>query len=131
LQQALASVREHARGRVICVFGCGGERDTGKRAQMAAIAEAGAEAVVVTDDNPRGECGDAIVADIVAGLRDRGAAKIQRDRARAIADAIAMARPGDVVLIAGKGHESYQEVAGQRLPFDDADVARAALERWS
>ncbi len=131
LQQALASVREHARGRVICVFGCGGERDTGKRAQMAAIAEAGADAVIVTDDNPRGECGDAIVADIVTGLRDRGAAMIQRDRARAIADAIAKAHPGDVVLIAGKGHESYQEVAGQRLPFDDADVARAALERWS
>src|SRR3546814_16022403 len=68
LQQALASVREHARGRVICVFGCGGERDVGKRPQMAAIAEAGADTVLITDDNPRAESGDVIVADIVAGL---------------------------------------------------------------
>ncbi|MDP1697229.1 MAG: UDP-N-acetylmuramoyl-L-alanyl-D-glutamate--2,6-diaminopimelate ligase [Xanthomonadaceae bacterium] len=127
LQQALASAREHAAGRVICVFGCGGERDAGKRPQMAAVAEAAADQIIVTDDNPRAESGDAIVADIVAGLRDRSTALIQRDRARAIADAVAMAHPGDVVLIAGKGHESYQEIAGRRVPFDDMDVARSAL----
>lgn len=131
LQQALASVREHAVGRVICVFGCGGERDAGKRPQMAAIAEAGADRVIVTDDNPRAESGDAIVAHIVAGLRRPGAATIQRDRAQAIADAIASARAGDVVLIAGKGHELYQEIAGQRVPFDDMAVARAVLGRAS
>ena len=131
LQQALASVRHHARGRVICVFGCGGARDRGKRPQMAAVAAAGAEQVIVTDDNPRGECGDAIVADILAGLDKRNTAIIQRDRARAIADAIAMAQPGDAVLIAGKGHEQYQHVGSQRLPFDDLAVARAALENVS
>lgn len=131
LQQALASVREHARGRVICVFGCGGERDVGKRPQMAAIAEAGADTVFITDDNPRAECGDAIVADIVAGLSRHDSATIQRDRAQAIADAIAGARCGDVVLIAGKGHEPYQEIAGKRQPFDDMAIARAALGAWS
>src|SRR3546814_12298881 len=94
LQQALASVREHARGRVICVFGCGGERDVGKRPQMAAIAEAGADTVLITDDNPRAESGDVIVADIVAGLSPPDAASIQRTRAQALADAIARARPG-------------------------------------
>lgn len=128
LRQALASVREHARARVICVFGCGGERDSGKRPQMAAIAEAAADQVIVTDDNPRGECGDAIVADIMAGLQNPASVLIERDRARAIHAAIAMAQAGDVVLIAGKGHEQYQEIAGQRLPFDDMAVARAALE---
>jgi len=128
LAQALASVREHARGRVLCVFGCGGERDAGKRPQMAAIAEAAADAVIVTDDNPRGEAGDAIVADIRAGFARPQAVRVERDRARAIACAIAAAEPGDVVLIAGKGHEPYQEVAGQRLPFDDLAVAQAMLE---
>src|SRR3546814_15309513 len=95
---------------------------------MAAIAEAGADTVLITDDNPRAESGDVIVADIVAGLSRPDAASIQRDRAQAIADAIAGARPGDVVLIAGKGHEPYQEIAGKRWPFDDMAIARAALE---
>lgn len=127
LAQALRSVREHARGQVLCVFGCGGERDAGKRPQMAAVAEAGADRITVTDDNPRSESGDAIVADILAGFSRRDTVQVQRDRARAITDAIEQARQGDVVLIAGKGHETYQEVAGQRLPFDDLAVARDAL----
>lgn len=128
LEKALASLRDHVVGRLFCVFGCGGERDTGKRPQMAAIAERLADRVVVTDDNPRGEDGDRIIADIIAGFARPSAADVQRDRARAIADAISAARPGDAVLIAGKGHEPYQEIGGVRQPFDDRQVARRVLE---
>ncbi|NZA28377.1 UDP-N-acetylmuramoyl-L-alanyl-D-glutamate--2,6-diaminopimelate ligase [Luteimonas sp. SJ-92] len=127
LEQALSSLRAHARGRVVCVFGCGGERDRGKRPQMAAIAEAGADAVIVTDDNPRREDGDAIVADVLAGFVDRAAVAVLRDRRRAIARAIGGAGPGDIVLVAGKGHEPYQEIDGVRHPFDDTEAAAAAL----
>lgn len=129
LEQALASLRDHAAGRLWCVFGCGGERDRGKRPQMAAIAQAGADAVVVTDDNPRHEDGDAIVAEILAGFSDQEAVVVQRDRAAAIACAIDQAGADDIVLIAGKGHEPDQDVAGVKHPFDDTQVARAALER--
>jgi UDP-N-acetylmuramoyl-L-alanyl-D-glutamate--2,6-diaminopimelate ligase len=128
LEQALATLRAHAPTQLVCVFGCGGERDRGKRPQMAAIAEAGADRVIVTDDNPRGEDGDAIVAEILAGFARRQAVEIERDRARAIARAIGEAGPKDIVLIAGKGHEPYQEIAGVRHAFDDAVVARSVLE---
>lgn len=128
LEQVLNALREHCGGKLVCVFGCGGERDAGKRPIMGALAERLADVVIVTDDNPRGEDGDAIVAQIVAGLHAPERATIQRDRARAIGLAIAQARAGDVVLIAGKGHETYQEVAGVKHPFDDLKVARAALE---
>lgn len=129
LEQALASLRGHAPTRLVCVFGCGGERDKGKRPQMAASAQRLADRVIVTDDNPRGEDGDAIVADILAGFQDPGAVRVQRDRALAIAMAIGEAGPGDIVLIAGKGHEPYQEIAGVRHAFDDTAVAAACLER--
>ncbi|MFC5570515.1 UDP-N-acetylmuramoyl-L-alanyl-D-glutamate--2,6-diaminopimelate ligase [Lysobacter yangpyeongensis] len=128
LEQALKSLRGHAQARLICVFGCGGERDRGKRPQMAAIAEANADVVIVTDDNPRGEDGDQIVADILAGFAAADAVIVQRDRAAAIARALGEAGPNDIVLIAGKGHEPYQEIDGVRHPFDDTEVARAALE---
>ena len=128
LEQALSSLRAHAQGRLVCVFGCGGERDVGKRAQMAAIAEAGADLVIVTDDNPRGEDGDAIVADILKGFDRPDAVLVQRDRAAAIARAIGTASSSDIVLVAGKGHEPYQEIAGVRHPFDDTAVARALLQ---
>lgn len=128
LEQALASLRGHARGRIVCVFGCGGERDRGKRPQMAEIAGRMADAVVVTDDNPRREDGDAIVADILEGFLDRSGVVVERDRRAAIQRAVGEAGPGDIVLIAGKGHEPYQEIDGVRHPFDDAEVARAALE---
>ncbi len=128
LEQALTTLRAHCDGRLICVFGCGGERDAGKRPLMGAIAERLADLAIVTDDNPRGEDGDAIVAQIVAGMRAPGHAVVERDRARAIRFAIEQARAGDVVLIAGKGHETYQEIASTRRPFDDLQVARAALE---
>jgi UDP-N-acetylmuramoyl-L-alanyl-D-glutamate--2,6-diaminopimelate ligase len=128
LEQALTSLRAHAAGRLVCVFGCGGDRDSGKRPQMAAIAEARADAVIVTDDNPRTENGETIVADIVAGFAKPDVIVIRRDRAAAIAHAIAMAAANDIVLIAGKGHEPYQEIDGIQYPFDDTATARAALE---
>jgi UDP-N-acetylmuramoyl-L-alanyl-D-glutamate--2,6-diaminopimelate ligase len=128
LEQALTSLHDHAAGKLICVFGCGGDRDRGKRPQMAALAERCADRVIVTDDNPRTENGDAIVADIMAGFADPQAVTVERDRARAIGDAIAQANAGDIVLIAGKGHEPYQEINGVRYPFDDTQVACRALE---
>ena len=128
LAQALESLRGHVRARLICVFGCGGERDAGKRPLMAAAAESAADVVIVTDDNPRGEDGDAIVADILAGFVQPQRVTVQRDRAAAITRAVGQAGPGDIVLIAGKGHEPYQEVEGVRHPFDDTQVARHALE---
>jgi UDP-N-acetylmuramoyl-L-alanyl-D-glutamate--2,6-diaminopimelate ligase len=127
LEQALGALRAHCAGRLICVFGCGGERDPGKRPQMGAIAERLADVAIVTDDNPRGEDGDAIVAQIRAGMAR--AATVERDRAAAIAMAIAQAAPDDVVLVAGKGHETYQEGATGKHAFDDIAVARAHLAR--
>ena len=129
LEQALSSLRAHTTGKLVCVFGCGGERDRGKRPQMAAITERGADVAIVTDDNPRGEDGDQIVADIMVGFEEPVRAIVQRDRAKAIADAIGMAGTDDVVLIAGKGHEPYQEINGVRHPFDDTATARAILGR--
>lgn len=128
LEQVLISLRAHCAGTLICVFGCGGERDIGKRPQMAAIAERLADAVIVTDDNPRGESGDAIVAAILSGFAKPAAVTVERDRGKAIARAITDARDDDIVLIAGKGHEPYQEINGVRHAFDDIDVARRALE---
>jgi UDP-N-acetylmuramoyl-L-alanyl-D-glutamate--2,6-diaminopimelate ligase len=129
LEQALAALRPQVAGRLVAVFGCGGDRDPGKRAVMGHIASAGADHVVLTSDNPRGEEPLAILRDIEAGCR--GSVEIQPDRALAIASAIANATAGDCILIAGKGHEDYQLVAGQRLHFSDAEVAAAALRQRS
>jgi len=128
LEQALTALRAHCAGQLICVFGCGGDRDAGKRPVMGEIAERLADSIVVTDDNPRSEDGDVIVAQIVAGLSRPAQAKVERDRAAAIRWAVTRAKPGDVVLVAGKGHETYQESAAGKRPFDDFAVARAALE---
>jgi len=127
LEQALANLRSHTEGRLVCVFGCGGDRDKGKRSVMAAIAERGADVVIVTDDNPRTENGDGIVQDIQAGFSNLSRVLVQRDRAKAIAAAIRQADSTDVVLIAGKGHETYQEVYGIKTPFDDMVHARLSL----
>jgi UDP-N-acetylmuramoyl-L-alanyl-D-glutamate--2,6-diaminopimelate ligase len=129
LEQALSALRPHCAGRLICVFGCGGERDAGKRPLMGAIAARLADVAIVTDDNPRGEDGDAIVAQIVAGMSAAEPVSVQRDRAKAIAHALTLAQPSDVVLIAGKGHETYQDGADGKRPFDDMAVATATLER--
>ncbi len=131
LEQALNAVRAHCAGRLICVFGCGGERDAGKRPLMGAIASRLADVAIVTDDNPRGENGDTIVAQIVAGMDASRTMHVARDRGAAIGQALAEAQSGDVVLIAGKGHETYQDGASGKRPFDDLAVAHAALERLS
>jgi UDP-N-acetylmuramoyl-L-alanyl-D-glutamate--2,6-diaminopimelate ligase len=128
LEQAITALRAHCAAKLICVFGCGGERDAGKRPQMGDIAERLADIVIVTDDNPRGEDGDVIVSQILAGMKQPQYATVLRDREAAIRTALGMARPGDVVLIAGKGHETYQEGAAGKRAFDDMAVARAALE---
>jgi UDP-N-acetylmuramoyl-L-alanyl-D-glutamate--2,6-diaminopimelate ligase len=127
LEHALQAARDHTAGRLICVFGCGGDRDRGKRPQMGAIAERYADLVIVTDDNPRSEDGDRIVADILAGMDQPDGAKVERDRAAAIHGAVAEGNAGDLVLICGKGHEDYQLVGDQRLHFCDREQVRAAL----
>jgi UDP-N-acetylmuramoyl-L-alanyl-D-glutamate--2,6-diaminopimelate ligase len=127
LEKALAAVRAHCRGRIVCVFGCGGDRDPGKRPLMGAIAERLADEVVITDDNPRTEDGDAIVAGILAGMQQPQRAAVERDRAQAIKLALARGGADDVVLIAGKGHEDYQIVGTERRPFSDREVALAML----
>ncbi len=127
--QALRPLAGARGGRLVCVFGCGGDRDASKRALMGAIAERDADAVVLTSDNPRSEAPTAILAGIVAGLSHRGAATVTTDRREAIAQTIAAADARDVVLIAGKGHEDYQEIAGVKQPFSDVAEARSALAR--
>ncbi|MDX1432927.1 MAG: UDP-N-acetylmuramoyl-L-alanyl-D-glutamate--2,6-diaminopimelate ligase [Gammaproteobacteria bacterium] len=128
LLRALESLRAQCAGKLWCVFGAGGERDPGKRPAMGAAAAAHADEIVLTDDNPRGEDGDTIIAGIREGIPDERRVVVERDRARAIAMTVAAAATSDVVLVAGKGHESYQEVRGVRHPFSDADTVRAALE---
>jgi UDP-N-acetylmuramoyl-L-alanyl-D-glutamate--2,6-diaminopimelate ligase len=130
LEKALATLRETAAargGRLVCVFGCGGDRDPGKRPIMGAIAERLADRVLLTSDNPRGEDPDAIISAIAAGMKSRP--QIETDRARAIELAVGEADRRDVILLAGKGHEPYQEIAGVRHPFSDLEHARAALEQ--
>lgn len=130
LREALATARGLAGGRVILVFGCGGDRDRAKRPLMGETSQA-AEVVIVTSDNPRGEDPLAIIGDIEKGISrpPGGGYRSITDRAEAVETAIAQARAGDVVLIAGKGHETGQEFAGATIPFDDREVARAALRR--
>jgi UDP-N-acetylmuramoyl-L-alanyl-D-glutamate--2,6-diaminopimelate ligase len=127
LAKALAAARLHCKGRLILVFGCGGDRDRGKRPQMAAIAADLADGIVVTDDNPRTESPEQIAAQIVAGLPAGRHAEIIHDRAAAIRAALASAGAEDVVLVAGKGHEDYQIIGAERRPFDDAQQVRVAL----
>jgi UDP-N-acetylmuramoyl-L-alanyl-D-glutamate--2,6-diaminopimelate ligase len=135
LDKVLTSLRSAvgAGGELVCVFGCGGDRDRGKRPEMGRVAARLAERVIVTSDNPRGEDPGAIVSDIVHGIRDTGNRRyaVELDRAAAIATAIGEAKAGDVVLLAGKGHETYQEQAGVRHPFLDTGHAARALASWS
>lgn len=128
LGQVLSSLREHVRGRLFCVFGCGGERDREKRPRMGELAQRLADGVVVTDDNPRREDADAIVSEILSGMQDPDAVIVERDRAKAIACAISEAGKDDLVLLAGKGHETYQLVGELRLPFSDIEQAQKALQ---
>ncbi|MBP9218787.1 MAG: bifunctional UDP-N-acetylmuramoyl-L-alanyl-D-glutamate--2,6-diaminopimelate ligase MurE/UDP-N-acetylmuramoyl-tripeptide--D-alanyl-D-alanine ligase MurF [Sterolibacterium sp.] len=131
LEQALRTLREVATargGRLFCVFGCGGERDPGKRPLMGRTAERLADVVIVTSDNPRGEAPPAIFHDILSGMRP--GVPVEADRAAAIQQALQRMQAADVLLIAGKGHEAYQEIAGQRLPFSDLEQTQVALLAW-
>ncbi|HEY4369701.1 MAG TPA: UDP-N-acetylmuramoyl-L-alanyl-D-glutamate--2,6-diaminopimelate ligase [Steroidobacteraceae bacterium] len=131
LEKALLAARQHSSGKLVCVFGCGGDRDAGKRPLMGAIAERVADIVIVTDDNPRTEDGDVIVADIVKGCVAPEQLIVERDRAAAIERAIRLSTAADVVLIAGKGHEDHQIVGLEQRYFSDRDVVTAALGRNS
>ncbi len=126
LAKALGALREHCKGALWCVFGCGGDRDPGKRPLMGAIADELADHIIVTDDNPRSEDPQAITQAILAGLKTH-AARVIHDRSAAIAAALAEARPGDVVLIAGKGHEDYQIYGETRRSFSDRREAQRYL----
>jgi UDP-N-acetylmuramoyl-L-alanyl-D-glutamate--2,6-diaminopimelate ligase len=127
LENVLRTAREFADGRVICVFGAGGDRDREKRPLMGEVASTLADLVIVTSDNPRSEQPDAIVTEIAAGAKRDVTLLV--DRRAAIEAAVGWARPGDVVVIAGKGHEQGQEARGEKTPFDDREVARDALRR--
>ena len=124
---ALRPVATERKGQLWCLFGCGGDRDASKRPLMAAVAERGADQIVVTSDNPRREKPEIIISQILLGLSHRNTVHVQPDRAAAIASTIADMQDADVLLIAGKGHEDYQEVQGIKRPFLDAAHARSAL----
>lgn len=126
MEKVLAALREQTRGRLICVFGCGGNRDKGKRPLMGEAASRWANRVIVTSDNPRNEDPQDIIDQVLTGMS--GDYVVEPDRAAAIDLALREAQPGDIVLLAGKGHESYQEIAGVKYPFDDREVAMRVLE---
>jgi len=130
LKQALTALREHTQGKIHCVFGCGGNRDRIKRPMMAKEAEALADYIVVTDDNPRTESSEVIVSDILSGFSNVDAIRVIADRATAISNTISHADSSDVVLIAGKGHENHQLIGGKCLPFsDELEVEKALATR--
>ena len=126
LEKVLQALREHTSGKLLCVFGCGGDRDRGKRPQMGRIAEELADGVIITNDNPRHEDPAVIINEIVAGMQ--GTPRAIPDRTQAIRTALAAARCGDIVLVAGKGHEDYQEIGDQRFDYSDRNTVRALLK---
>jgi len=128
VEKVLAALRPATRGKLICVFGCGGDRDPGKRPLMAAAAERGADILWLTSDNPRSEDPERIIADMRAGLDGRVPARQCADRRAAIETAVAAAAEGDTVLVAGKGHEDYQEIDGRRRPFSDRQVVETLMQ---
>lgn len=128
LDKALQALRLHCDGQLWCVFGCGGDRDAGKRPLMAQAAERGADKVIITDDNPRFEDPEAIVRDTLAGLSQPELAQVEHNREKAIALAITQAQAGDMILVAGKGHEDYQIYASEKIHLDDREVVKSLLE---
>jgi UDP-N-acetylmuramoyl-L-alanyl-D-glutamate--2,6-diaminopimelate ligase len=126
--RVLAALRENTAGKIIAVLGCGGDRDKGKRPLMGAALLAGSDVAIFTSDNPRSEDPAQIVKDMVSGLALPTTASIELDRKRAIEIAVAAVKPGDVVVVLGKGHESGQEIAGVKHDFDDRLVLAAAIE---
>lgn len=130
LEKALAALRAHTDGRLTCIFGCGGDRDGGKRPLMGRAAEQGADYLVVTDDNPRTELPSKIIEQICRGIESVRKVTVLSNRADAIAHTLKRACRGDVILLAGKGHETYQEIDGVRHPFSDLEQASRALQTW-
>jgi UDP-N-acetylmuramoyl-L-alanyl-D-glutamate--2,6-diaminopimelate ligase len=128
IHSVLRGARPLADGQVIIVFGCGGDRDQAKRPAMGRAASDAADLVIVTTDNPRSEEPDRIIADVMTGVPPSAPVVVERDRRAAIARAVGAAGPGDVVVIAGKGHETSQEIDGRFVPFDDRVVARESIE---
>jgi len=127
LQNVLTAARQLTSGRLIAVFGCGGDRDRGKRPEMGRITADLADIAVLTSDNPRREKPDAIIRDVLDGIPDRSKVQVIPDREKAIRSALEMAQPRDTVVIAGKGHEAYQEIGTTRYPFDDRLMAENVL----
>jgi UDP-N-acetylmuramoyl-L-alanyl-D-glutamate--2,6-diaminopimelate ligase len=130
LEKALHSLRVHCSGRLIVVFGCGGDRDQGKRPIMGEVAARLADICYLTDDNPRSELSALIIDQILLGMPKSAPVWVVPDRGRAIQQAVANADSGDMILVAGKGHEDYQLVRDQVKHFDDREVATAALNAW-
>lgn len=124
LEKALTALREHCQGRLICVFGCGGDRDRGKRPKMAAVAERHANQIILTNDNPRNELPADIIQDIQSGFKNKKLVIVKVDRAEAIHYAVQIAAMNDIILIAGKGHETTQTIGDQVLPFNDVEEAK-------
>jgi len=127
LNQALINVRKHTNGKVICVFGCGGDRDAGKRPLMGEVAESLSDLIFITNDNPRTESPENIIDDIKQGLSNPVQLIVEMDREKAIQQAISLATKNDLILIAGKGHEQYQIIKNQKNAFSDKDIALQAL----
>jgi UDP-N-acetylmuramoyl-L-alanyl-D-glutamate--2,6-diaminopimelate ligase len=130
LRQALQALQDQSSGNLICVFGCGGERDQGKRTEMGKVAEEFSDHIYLTNDNPRHESAEAIVEDIISGIKDRSRITKELDRRCAIMMAIDSASSNDVVLIAGKGHEEYQEIAGVRFALSDRLIVQEILHKY-
>jgi UDP-N-acetylmuramoyl-L-alanyl-D-glutamate--2,6-diaminopimelate ligase len=127
LEKVLVALRQHCQGKLYCLFGCGGDRDRGKRPLMAKIAEQYSDYVMVTDDNPRTEDPQQIVNDILSGFENASVIEVQHNRSKAIKDIIQYAHAGDCVLIAGKGAETYQQIGNDKIPFRDVEKARESL----
>lgn len=128
LMMVLQALKSHCKGKLWCIFGCGGNRDAGKRPLMAEVAETFADWVIVTNDNPREENPDSIIQDILKGFSDKSSITVESDRALAIAYAIYHANPDDLILVAGKGHETYQIIGKEKIPFNDEAVVKEALK---
>ena len=131
LENVLSSLKEQHPARLICVFGCGGDRDAGKRPLMGEVAARLADFTIVTSDNPRSEQAAVIIEAITAGIDDPAKYNVEADRASAIRQAIITAQPQDIVLVAGKGHEDYQEINGVKTPFSDGQVVQQALQEYA
>lgn len=129
LKEVLTALRPHCKGKLICVFGCGGDRDVGKRPIMAKIAETLSDKIIVTQDNPRNENPDTIIQNILEGFSDLSQVVVEPNRAQAIAKAIRLANQNDLIIVAGKGHEKYQIIGNEKIPFDDQEIVQNELKR--